>query len=205
MGFPFFRPIYMENAALQVHQCPFASQFVETALSRVMEAPFFPVKFGELKATIDYEAACPDTFEIGSVQIVPISLSHPNGGSGYKFTEDGKSFVYLTDNELGFVHPGGLPFDAYREFCADVDFLIHDAEFTAGEYAETIEWGHTVYTDALNLAMDAGVGRFGLFHHNQERTDDQVDAMVDDCRQRIDRAGINMDCFAVGTGASIDL
>ena len=62
-------------------------------------------------------------FEIGSVTITPIPISHPDKGSGYKFTEGGKSFVFLTDNELGFIHPGGLPYKDYMEFSAKV-FLM---------------------------------------------------------------------------------
>jgi ribonuclease BN (tRNA processing enzyme) len=139
------------------------------------------------------------------MEIIPIPISHPNGGSGYKFIEDGKTFVFLTDNELGFIHPNGLPRQEYVEFSRDADFLIHDAEYTKEEYETTVEWGHTVYTDALELALEAGVAKFGLFHLNQERSDDQVDAMVDVCRDRIAAAGSNLDCFAVGQGTIIDL
>jgi phosphoribosyl 1,2-cyclic phosphodiesterase len=199
MGFPFFRPVYMENAELRMYRCPFASNFVETALSRVMAAPFFPVKFGELKASIVYEEACPDVFEIGSVRIVPISLSHPNGGSGYKFIEDGKSFVYLTDNELGFVHPGGRSFDAYLEFSSGADFLIHDAEYTPEEYRATKSWGHSVYTDAIELAMGAGVKKVGLFHLNQDRTDKAMDQIAETCREQIMTNGHKIECIAVGS------
>jgi hypothetical protein len=48
------------------------------------------------------------------MSISPIPLSHPNQGVGYKFTEEGKSFVFLTDNELTFKHPGGVDFQDYR-------------------------------------------------------------------------------------------
>jgi len=30
--------------------------------------------------------------------------------------ENDKSFVFLTDNELGFVHPGGLMYEDYLDF-----------------------------------------------------------------------------------------
>lgn len=205
MGFPFFKPIFYPEAHLEMHRCPFASKFVDTVLERVMSPPYFPVNYSQIKATLHHEDACPMDFQIGSVSVAPISLSHPNGGSGYKFTEDGKSFVFLTDNELGFNHPAGMTREDYLAFCRGTDFLIHDAEYTAQEYESTIEWGHTVYTDALKLAMDAGVRQFGLFHLNQERTDDQVDVMVEDCRQHISKAGVDMTCFAVGTGTVVDL
>ena len=45
--------------------------------------------------------------------------------------------------------------------------------------------------------MAAGVKRFGLFHHNQDRTDDQMDAIVDECRRTLSRKGQDMECFAL--------
>jgi len=205
MGFPFFKPLYSKRAKFRMYRCPFHSEFVETFLSRIMTPPSFPVRFSDISAKIEYVGAFTTAFEIGSVTITPIPISHPNNGSGYKFTEDGKSFVFLTDNELGFVHPGGLAYKDYLEFSKDADLLIHDAEFTPEEYVSTIEWGHSVFTDTLNLAIEAGVKQFGLFHLNQERTDGQVDHMVDICRQAIAEKGCNLDCFAVGSDMTFTL
>jgi len=88
-----------------------------------------PVRYSEISAKMEYIGTFTSAFEIGSVTITPIPISHPNKGSGYKFTEDGKSFVFLTDNELGFIHPGGLTYKDYVEFSAGADLLIHDAEY----------------------------------------------------------------------------
>ena len=205
MGFPFFKPIYIPQADFKMYRCPFASKFVETVLSRVMTAPYFPVKYDTLNANIFYEEACPNIFEIGSVRIIPIAISHPNNGAGYKFVEDGKSFVFLTDNELGFVHPGGLGFKDYLEFSAGADLLIHDAEYTPAEYETTKTWGHSVYTDTLALALQAGIKKLGLFHLNSNRTDQGMDKIVDICRQRIQENGYNFECIGVGCDTTFEL
>ena len=205
MGFPFFKPLYSKRAKFQMHGCPFHSQFVESILSTVMAPPNFPVKYADVKAHMDYEKACPQEFDIGSVTVTPIPISHPNGGSGYKFIEDGKTFVFLTDNELGYIHSGGRPFKDYVSFCADADFLIHDSEYTPEEYKTFIEWGHSVYTDVLNLAREAGVKKLGLFHLNQERTDKQMDDMVDACRQSLDEQGVQIECVGVATDMTFQL
>jgi phosphoribosyl 1,2-cyclic phosphodiesterase len=205
MGFPFFKPLYSRQSELQMHRCPFHSKFVETVLTKVMSPPTFPVKYSEITASLHYENACPLEFEIGSVTITPIPISHPNSGSGYKFVEDGKSFVFLTDNELGFVHPGGLQYQDYVDFSSGADLLIHDAEYTPGEYKNTKTWGHSVFTEALDLAIGAGVKKFGLFHLNQERTDSEVDGIVDTCRQTISAKENNLDCFAVSSNMTFNL
>ena len=205
MGFPFFKPIFSERAKLLAHKCPFHSQFVETVLTKIIAPPYFPVKFSEIKADISYKEACPSPFEIGSVSITPIHISNPNNGSGYKFVEDGKVFVFLTDNELGFVHPGGLAYEDYLEFCADADFLIHDAEYTPEEYKTHKAWGHTEYTRAIDLAGEAGVGKLGLFHINQERTDQEMDEIVEAAKQDLAEKGYGFECFAVGSEMTFEL
>ena len=82
---------------------------------------------------------------------------------------------------------------------------MHDAEYTPQEYKLLIEWGHSSYLDVLELAFKAGVKRLGLFHLNQERTDDDVDEMVEACRKVIRQRGNSMECFAVGAGMEFEL
>jgi phosphoribosyl 1,2-cyclic phosphodiesterase len=195
MGFPFFRPIYRSGTHIDMFGCPFAQTSVREMISRIMTAPNFPVNFEDIKAEIRYQEACQETFSLGGLTITSIPLSHPNQGIGYRFEEGGKSFVFLTDNELTYRHPGGLEYEDYCAFAKGADLLVHDAEYRPQDYRKTRAWGHSVYTDALRLALDAGVGRLGLFHHNQERADDAVDEMVADCRRIA--AGSPLECFAV--------
>lgn len=205
MGFPFFKPIYSHKTSISIWGCPFAQVSLKGLLARIMEPPNFPVKFDAINAKIDYQDTCIESYRIGSMSITPIALSHPNQGSGYKFEEDGKCFVFLTDNELGFRHEGGLDFQDYLHFSQHADLLIHDAEYTAEEYKKTRGWGHSLYNDALRLALEAGVKKLGLFHHNQERFDDAVEMIVDKCRQEITSQKANLECFAVRQGEEIKL
>lgn len=205
MGFPFFKPLYLEQTHIQMQGCPFAQKFVETMLSKVMSPPNFPVRYSDIKARVHYEPSCPEQFDIGGVSVFPIRLSHPNQGNGYKFVEDGRTFVLLPDNELGFVHPGGLSFDDYRAFSEGGDLLMHDSEYTEEEYRTMKRWGHSTYTTALELAVKAQVKQFGLFHLNQERSDGDVDEMVARCREITAERGFELECFAVGADMTFTL
>ncbi|MGD8293475.1 MAG: MBL fold metallo-hydrolase [Desulfobacterales bacterium] len=205
MGFPFFKPLYSNRTRIRMHRCPYHSKFVETILSRLMAPPNFPVKYADITAQLSYLDDCPMVFQIGSVNIETVALSHPNGGSGYKFTEEGSRFVFLTDNELGYIHPGGLTFGDYLKFTRGADLLLHDAEYTPREYKTYIDWGHSVYTDALDLAQKAGVKKLGLFHLNQERTDRQMDRIVKDCRERNAAKGLQLDCIGVASDMVFEL
>ena len=206
LGFPFFRPLYDKRAKLLIHDCPTAQGDMHTLISRMMGPPFFPVPYGEVQAKVEHRRTCitDNRMVLGDLEVCSIPLSHPNLGLGFKFTHNGRSFVFLTDNELGFPHRGGRSFEDYAEFCRGADLLVHDSEFTEKEYLATRGWGHSTYTEALRLAREAGVKAFGLYHHNQDRSDDQLDAMVKDCRERVAADG-GPDVFAVHQDMEIDL
>ena len=205
IGFPSFMPLFSDNMEIKVFRCPFSGNYVEKMLNIVMAPPNFPVGFKDLKAKISFADGCYKTFSIGSVSIDTIEISHPNRGRGYKFTENEKTFVFLTDNELGYIHKGGKEFSEYVDFCSGADLLIHDAEYTHEEYRTKKSWGHSVFTDTLDLALAAGVKKLGLFHLNSERSDGEVDEMVESCRQIIRRQGADLECFAVGYESSFNL
>jgi phosphoribosyl 1,2-cyclic phosphodiesterase len=203
MGFPFFKPIYARKTSINIWGCPVAQASLEEMVTGIMIPPNFPVDVSVINASISYQSTGGDSFQIGSMTITPIALNHPNQGNGYKFEEDGKCFVFLTDNELGFRHRGGLEYQDYLQFVRGADLLIHDAEYTEKEYEKTRGWGHSRYGEALQLALDAGVKKLGLFHHNQERTDDAVDSMVEACQTEIARQKAELECFAVSQGAQL--
>ncbi len=197
MGFPFFKPIYLAGTSISVFGCPFAQTSVKNIISRIMVSPNFPVNFDDIKASVTFHESCDILFTCNSIEVTPISLSHPNQGVGYKFSEDGKSFVFLTDNELGYKHSGGLDYHDYVTFSYQADLLIHDAEFLDEDYERTKTWGHSTYKQALQLAIDAKVKKLGLFHHNQERSDAAIDGIVDQCHKIIKEKHSSLECFAV--------
>ncbi|MFH1729722.1 MAG: MBL fold metallo-hydrolase [Pseudomonadota bacterium] len=205
LGFPFFKPIYNEKATLCIYGCVTSQDSIRKIISKTMSPPTFPIKFDDIRAAVKFKSACCNIFNIGPIEITPINLSHPNGGTGFKFTEDGKSFVFLTDNELTYTHPTGLSFEEYTKFCRNADVLFHDSEYNKEEYSYTKTWGHTVYTDSLNLAIKANVKNFGLFHHNQNRNDAQVQEIENDCKQIIKDKKSNLNCYAVFQGMEIQI
>jgi phosphoribosyl 1,2-cyclic phosphodiesterase len=127
MAFPFFKLIYLSGTRIALSGCPFTGSSVREMIASIMTAPYFPVNFEEIEADIRYRETCEETFQIGGMTVTPIPLSHPNQGRGYRFEEDGQSFVYLTDNELGYPHPGSLAYENYCAFAKGADLLVHDA------------------------------------------------------------------------------
>ncbi len=202
LGFPFFKPLFHRQFSINIYGCPFAeNKTIIELLAGTMEPPYFPVDLNTCKANIRYTEVMLSAFQIGSLQIIPIFLSHPNGGIGYKFIEDGKSFVFLTDNELGFRHKDGLDFIDYVRDCKNIDLLYHDGEYKQEEYGNRMRWGHSSTSDLIKLSLAANVKNVGIFHHNQDRSDEEIDEMVAHCQELLANANSDINCFAVAEGS----
>ncbi len=197
LGLPFFKPIHAAETRMKIHSCRMPLDKVRSLVAHTLEQPYFPVPYDQVAARIEYSEPRIDSFKIDSVTVSTIPVSHPNQGQGFRFDEDGVSFVFLTDNELSFVNDGGLETDKYVEFSRGADLFIHDAEYTRTEYEIRHGWGHSYYKDALETAIKAEVGSFGLFHHNQDRTDLQVDSIVAECHDYLSSKKHKLDCFGV--------
>jgi phosphoribosyl 1,2-cyclic phosphodiesterase len=204
-GFPFFLPAYQESYTLQVWGGPRARATLRGFLEHQLDPPFFPVDFTDLAARMRFPRASSSGLSIGKARIEPIPLSHPNGGFGFRFREDGRSFVFLTDNELGHDHAGGLTSAAYVGACRGADLLLHDAQYTPEQYRYTRGWGHSTFQEATALALAAGVRRFGIFHHDPQHTDAQLDRLIQGCRDHLSREHGRVDCFGVAEGMEIPL
>ncbi len=204
-GFPFFKPIYRKDFEIKIYGPQSTQVSLKKIISKTMTAPYFPIELEDINAKINFLGMGLKNYSIGSVKIHTIPLSHPNQGVGYRLEEDGKSFVFLTDNELNYRHPYGLEYADYVKFAKGADALYHDAEYRREEYRETKGWGHSMYIDTVELALDAGVKTLGLFHQNQERTDAEVKKIERECLKIIKSRGSKMKCFAVGEGMEIKL
>jgi ribonuclease BN (tRNA processing enzyme) len=211
MGFPFFRPLYVDGTVLSILSCIDNKSSAKSVLTKIMSRPFFPVQLQDkdIKARLVFKKIKREPIKIGSLTIDCIPLSHPkDGGLGFRFKEDEKTFVFLTDNELGHVHEEGCTFNMYLEFCRNADLLIHDAEYEQKEYNKIVKfseipWGHSVIEDVVKLGIGANVKQLGFFHLNAMRTDELVDNMVKKAKNSLKNK--NMKCFAVGSGLEIVL
>ena len=207
MGFPFFSPAYSEDFTFSFCSGAHAQETIRDFLSHQMEPPYFPVDFSAIRAKTIFHCDNPNNeprnCHCFGAEVRPINLSHPNGGFGYKIIDAGVTCVFLSDNELGFSHPGRPDHADFVDFCRRSDLLIHDAQYTDSEYALTRGWGHSTFADATDLAIAAEVGRFGIFHHDPDRSDSDLHHQVSLCRERIHRAGSSVECFAMAEGMEL--
>jgi ribonuclease BN (tRNA processing enzyme) len=103
--------------------------------------------------------------------ILPRRLLHPGGAFGYRITCQGKTVVYATDVSL----PSDGADSDVVELARDADLLIHDAQFTPEEKEEHPDWGHSSWTEAIQVAQQANVRAVALFHHDPMHSDDELE------------------------------
>jgi phosphoribosyl 1,2-cyclic phosphodiesterase len=206
LGFPFFGPVYNESTSLFIDGYPTCMKGLRYAFDNHMGDGFFPVRFDELKAEIHYlDTLSRGPLEIEGTLIETIPLQHPQGGFGYRFTEDGKTLVFITDNELSEEagvkrHP-----DEYVRFCQGADLLIHDAQYDQDEIESRRGWGHSEYVSTCRMAMRAGAKRLMLFHHDPWRKDAEITAIKARCDELVSASGAQIEIDAAKEGTEIPL
>jgi phosphoribosyl 1,2-cyclic phosphodiesterase len=203
-GFPFFTPAYLPAYTIRVKSGPDANTSLRKYLEHQMDPPYFPVEFNVLRASFDFATHDERPMSIGSAQVDPIPLKHPNGAYGFILRDRSRTFAFMTDNELGGPQPGGLRDEDYAEAIRGADLLFHDAQYNDREYnIRTKGWGHSTYTRAAELAAAAGVKMFGTFHHDPDHGDREIDRSVRLCRKVIREKGARTRCFGVAEGMEI--
>ncbi len=142
---------------------------IRNALSKQMQAPFFPVGLEVLMAEMafsDFELGT--EFDLFDAHIRTAPLNHPNGAAGYHIEHNGKSMCYVTDTEH---FPDRLD-DNILQLIKGTDAVIYDCAYTDEEYEKKQGWGHSTWTEGLKLCEAAGVKQFYIFHHDPSHDDD---------------------------------
>jgi ribonuclease BN (tRNA processing enzyme) len=184
MGFPFFGPLFQENSHLVIDGHPRGIEGLKRIFSSSFIDGTWPIRFEDLKARIEATHELRrGHMTLDGTLIEAHKLQHPQGGMGFKFTEDSGTFVFLTDNELLENAWSGTSFQDFVNFCRGADLLVHDCQYLPNETEIRRGWGHSDVETVTRLAREAEVKRLMLFHHDPWRTDAEVSAMVDECRR----------------------
>ncbi len=179
-GFPFFSPLYREKTRLNIYGCLSVTRGTAEILSSQMDRTYFPVPFHSLPSRIEFFSDCIKDMVINDARIEAIENNHPVLCHSIKVTENEKTFVFMTDNELGQREPR-TEFQEFVKFAQEADCLIHDCMYLDEEIDAKQGWGHSAISRTCELVSRSGVRNFGVFHHDPERSDREVDKMVSRC------------------------
>jgi phosphoribosyl 1,2-cyclic phosphodiesterase len=182
-GLPFFGPILRPDATLDVYAPPPGCIPLAQAVDEFMGPPYFPVRVADLPGDLHFHEVEETEFAIGDVGITVRSVPHIGPTNGYRIERDGVAVVYVSDHQQP--HDGSLTVpDAVLELCEGADLLIHDAQYTAADFAEKATWGHCTADFALAVASEAGVRKLALFHHDPAHDDLMVDSILLETREK---------------------
>ncbi len=205
-GLPFFAPAYRRGNCLRIYGCEYAEVKLATIIANQMESTYFPVPLVTLAADMVFLNLTEGHYAFDPFELDTLFLQHPGKTLGYRLRRGGKTLAYVTDNELGMIEDEPTPpVRRLADFVRGADLLIHDSQFTRGEYPAVRGWGHSCYEDVVRLAELAEVRRLAFFHHDPERTDDQIDALVETHRRRLAAAGKTLKIMAAQEGTTLTL
>ncbi len=206
-GFPFFGPAHTRGWQIHVAGWSHSIRAIKDLLYTQMNGLSFPVEFGELRANIDFMDLGDSVAQIRTATLQLGLCSHPGGCCCFRISAEGEgTLIHATDNELGARGPDGRARrKALAELCRGADVLIHDAQYLPEELPSHVDWGHSSYADAVDLAATSGVKRLVLFHHDPDRTDEQVDEIQWRAQDHISKRDYDLVCEAAREGMQISL
>lgn len=184
-GLGFFGPFHRPDLEVHIWGPPSTTLDLRTRLTRYLSPPLFPVRLRDMGAQIALHDVPATPFSVGPLQIRGALVTHPGATVGYRVSEDGSSLAYLPDHEpaLGaHEFPGDPDWTSGHDLAAGVDCLIHDSQYTDGEYLEHVGWGHSSIPQAFAFARSAGVRRLVTFHHDPDRTDAELEEILAQAR-----------------------
>jgi phosphoribosyl 1,2-cyclic phosphodiesterase len=147
-------------------------------VAQMMSPPAFPITPEGLIGEWTFDAVQPGELEVEGFAVRAFEVAHKGGRTfGFTVRTGEAALAYVPDHapELGVS-------DDALDALADVDVLVHDAQFLEQERPRAVDYGHATVDDAIRLAERVRAGRVVLFHHGPHRTDDALDAIGRDFR-----------------------
>ena len=142
---------------------PLNRSFIEPKLTHISDQKHFQKKY--------------------NITLDQIKTNHHGECYGYRLKNKSIDVTYIPDNQLHYTSEQKTSSSQFIEFCKNTDILIHDSQFTQNDLPDKLNWGHSLFTDTVNLAEKANTKQLYLFHHDPCRTTDDIESMIEYCKQ----------------------
>jgi len=187
-GFPFFEPAFDKKQKINLLALGWGERItcLKDIFKTQMQKEFFPVQLEKMGAKFKF-MLLKETKRVFRTQTKKPKLvivktnkhKHPGGAYGYRIVLGGKVMVFCTDIE----HGNSIDKNVVK-LAENADFLIHDAQFTDEELKNKTGWGHSSYSQAIEVAEMANVKMLALTHHDPDHDDAFLRKMEKKCQQR---------------------
>jgi len=179
-GFPFFAPGYNKDQKIGILVMGTEKEYkdLKEIFSKPMQTEYFPVQLDSMGAQFEFlSMRAKGTFFGAGVSTAPQFHKYRGGSYGLRIEDDGKILVVCTDLE----HIDGID-ESIVELARDADLLIHDGQYTDEEYKKYKGWGHSRWSDAVEVAKRANVKQLAITHHDPDHDDVYLANMERECK-----------------------
>jgi ribonuclease BN (tRNA processing enzyme) len=187
-GLPFFHPVFDNRYQINIHCNETDEARLDDTIHSLFNQPLSPIGSEGILADIRFNILDPNhkkSITIGNnVSVDFIKEQHPVAGVLlYRIDFHGKRIVYATDVES----PDGFSKNTLA-FINGVDALIHDSMYFDWDYFQDNHskkgYGHSTVSMAVANAAKGNVKKLILFHYNPNYSDNEIEAMVKEARQK---------------------
>ncbi len=192
-GLLFFKPFFSKDFDINIYSVNANGMNEDHIFDTLMSPAYFPaskevIKTKTLLKTLENEKI----YDFNNFLIETAKVHHSKGTLAFKFTENDKKVVYMTDNEIFYHHDQNKEpsldeiIEENRdliEFCKNADFLIHDSMYKLEDFDKKIGWGHSNNISLAAFAVASNVKNLVLFHYEPDYTDKMIDALVEDTKK----------------------
>ncbi len=204
-AFPFFAPLYIPGNEVRVYGSAQDQIGFEQLIVTQMDGTYFPVTVREFGAHVTFHEIGQQQMDLDGIRVRSILLKHPGHCLGYRVDYKGRSFCYITDNEL---YPADSEFadeeflHSLAEFCHGTNVLVHDCTYFDHEYATKVHWGHSSLSEVCRLAHLAEADRLWIHHHDPDQTDNDIECKLDFCASTLHACGSRTEAVLPREGMS---
>lgn len=179
-GLPFFPAVHRAGTRIDIYGPKQDHGSLSAGFANLIRPPYFPLRLDELASELRFHEVDNGDFVIGEATVRVRPVPHLGPTVGYRIEWGGATLAYVSDHQAPPARDRVAA--PVLELCHGADVLIHEAQYTAEQFAEKQHWGHCTVDYALLVAATARVRRLCLFHHDPRQSDDQLDRMLEGAR-----------------------
>ena len=180
-GFPFFAPAYNQESKIEISTAGIRKiKNLKDIFSTQMQSIYFPVQLENMGAQISFEKY--ETNKIIGKKGALISIAevnHPGSCISVRFQANKNSITFCTDLE----HINGID-ENVVQLAMNTDVLIHEAQYTDEELKTHQGWGHSSYSQAIEVAEKCNAKQLFITHHDPDHNDEFLRRMEKNCQER---------------------
>ena len=205
-GFPFFTPIYQPDRPVHMFPTLHKKNVVLSSLIDQMDGAHFPITPDQVPSNFNFVTENPLEFlESNGFHMELVPMNHPGKAFGYKIKIDDKIICYFTDNEIDPPYEKSIELDVLTEHCKNVDILIHDAQYIEADMPLKHGWGHSLISQVTKLGESAEVKNLVYYHHDPERSDDDIDAELEAASKTLKENGSSVRPYFAYEGLKLSI